>query len=114
VTNNSHFQSSLSQEVADAVSRLGEHIRIARKRRGMTLEEVASRMFVTRKTLSRLENGDPGVSLAVLASALWVLGFEKDLLEIAHPEKDPVGIYRERQRLPQRVRPSKARDDLDF
>lgn len=106
--------SSLPPEVADAVSRLGDHIRIARKRREMTLEELASRMFVTRKTLSRLENGDPGVSLVVLASALWVLGLEKDLVEIAHPEKDKVGIYRERQRLPKRVRPSKAGDDPDF
>ena len=114
MTNNSHFLSSLPQEMAEAVSRLGEHIRIARKRRRMTLEEVASRMFVTRKTLSRLEHGDPGVSLAVLASALWVLGLDKDLLEMAQPEKDKVGAYRERQRLPQRVRPSKDRDDLDF
>jgi transcriptional regulator with XRE-family HTH domain len=106
--------SSLPPEVADALSHLGQNIGIARRRRKITLEEMASRMFVTRKTLSRLENGTPGVSLAVLASALWVLGFEKDLLEIAHPEKDKVGMYRERQRLPKRVRPSKTKDDLDF
>jgi transcriptional regulator with XRE-family HTH domain len=106
--------SGLPPKVADAVSRLGDHIRIARKRREMTLEDLASRMFVTRKTLSRLENGDPGVSLAVLASALWALGFEQDIMEIAHPEKDKVGIYREQQRLPKRVRPSKTMDDLDF
>jgi transcriptional regulator with XRE-family HTH domain len=114
MANNLRSQLGLPQEVADAVSRLGDHTQIARKRRGMTLEEMASRMFVTRKTLSRLEKGDPGVSLAVLASALWVLGFEKDLLEIAHPEKDKVGIYRERQRLPKRVRHSKERADLNF
>jgi transcriptional regulator with XRE-family HTH domain len=106
--------SSLPPAVTDGVAHLGEHIRIARKRREMTLEEMASRMFVTRKTLSRLENGDPGASLGVLASALWVLGFEKDLLAIAHPEQDRVGIYRERQRLPKRVRPSKTQHDLDF
>jgi transcriptional regulator with XRE-family HTH domain len=105
--------SSLPPELADAVSRLGAHIRIARKRREMTVEALAARMFVSRKTLSRLENGDPGVSVAVLASALWVLGFEKDLFGIAHPEKDKVGQYRDRQRLPQRVRPSKT-ESLDF
>jgi DNA-binding XRE family transcriptional regulator len=42
---------------------LGEQIQIARKRRQMTLDEMSSRMFVTRKTLFRLENGLPGVSL---------------------------------------------------
>jgi transcriptional regulator with XRE-family HTH domain len=104
----------LPPETIVALSRLGDHVRIARKRRGLTLEEMASRMFVTRKTLSRLEKGDPGVSLAVLASALWVLGLDKELLEVALPEKDTVGLYRERQRLPRRVRPSKERDDLDF
>ena len=114
MTKSTQALSSLPPAVADAVSKLGAHIRIARKRRAMTMEALANRMFVTRKTLSRLENGDPGVSLAVLASALWVLGFEKDLLEIAHPEKDKVGAYRDRQRLANRVRPSKAEDDLDF
>ncbi len=107
-------QTSLPPEVAASISRLGQHISIARKRRKMTLDEMASRMFVTRKTLSRLEKGTPGVSFAVLASALWVLGFEKDLLEVAHPDKDKIGKYRERQRLPKRVRPSKTKDDLDF
>ncbi len=110
----SRSNSSLPPDAANFVSHLGKHIQIARKRRKMTLDDMASRMFVTRKTLSRLENGDPGVSVAVLASALWVLGFEKDLMEIATPEKDKVGIHLERQRLPKRVRPSKPKLDLDF
>ena len=104
----------LPPEVGQALSLLGESIRIARKRREITMAEMSSRMFVTRKTLSRLENGDPGVSLAALASALWVLGFEKDLLEVANPERDKVGIHRERRRLPQRVRSSGSKDNLDF
>jgi DNA-binding XRE family transcriptional regulator len=107
-------QDSLPPEVATIISQLGERIRIARKRRAITMEDMASRMFVTRKTLARLENGNPGVSLAVFASALWVLGLEKDLHEIAVPEHDKVGIYRERQRLPERVRSSGSKDDLDF
>ena len=107
-------QNSLPPEAATIISQLGERIRIARKRRAITMEDMASRMFVTRKTLARLENGAPGVSLAVFTSALWVLGLEKDLHEIAVPEYDKVGIFRERQRLPERVRPTKGKDDLDF
>jgi transcriptional regulator with XRE-family HTH domain len=114
MTKKTRALSGLPPEAANTLSRLGEHLRIARKRRQMTLDEMAGRTFVTRKTVSRLENGDPGVSLSVLASALWVLGFEKDFLQLAHPEKDPVGIYRERQRLPKRVRPPSPGDDLDF
>ncbi len=114
MTKNTRSLSSLPPDVTNALSRVGESIRIARKRRGMTLDGMASRMFVTRKTLARLEKGDPSVSLGVLASALWVLGMEKDLLEIALPEKDEVGNFRDRQRLPKRVRPGKPGNDLDF
>ncbi len=111
---NSRSLSGLPPEITDAISCLGDNIRTARKRRAMTLDDMASRMFVTRKTLSRLENGDPGVSMAVAASALWVLGLDKSLREIADPEQDKVGIYRERQRLPKRVRLGTPGLDLDF
>lgn len=107
-------KSSLPPEMADVISRLGERIRIARKRRGITMEEMASRMFINRKTLGRLEKGDSGISLAVFISALWVLGLDKDIMDVALPERDPVGIFHERKRLPERVRPSKNADDLDF
>ena len=103
-------QNSLPPELIHTISQLGERIRIARKRRAITMEELSSRMFVNRKTLSRLEKGDPGVSLSVFASALWALGLDKDLL----PEQDHVGIFNERKRLPTRVRASNRSDELDF
>lgn len=108
------IQGSLPPDAAIIVAQLGERIRIARKRRAITMADMASRMFVTRKTLARLENGDPGVSLAVFVSALWVLGLEKDLLQIAAPDQDQIGLYREQQRLPARVRPTKSKDELNF
>lgn len=114
MTQSVRLRESLPTETVTLISQVGERIRIARKRRAITMQDMASRMFVTRKTLARLENGDPGVSLAVFTSALWVLGLEKDLYEIALPENDKVGIYRERQRLPKRVRPAESKDDLDF
>ena len=100
--------------VRDALVRIGEHVRLARRRRGITQADMAARMFVTRKTLSRLERGERGVSLTVLASALWVLGLDRDLLDIASPDRDTVGVHREQQRLPQRVRRSRTDDHLDF
>ena len=104
----------LPREIIDVISQIGERVRVARKRRAITMKEMASRMFVNRKTLARLEKGDPGVSLAVFASALWVLGLEKDLMGVALPEQDAVGIFRERKRLPTRVRTVNRSDDLDF
>ena len=104
---------SMPPALVSAISQLGEHIRIARKRRSMTMDEMASRMYVTRKTLSRLENGEPGVSLGVFGLALWVIGLDRDLLNIAAPEQDRAGLFLERQRLPERVRRAKA-EELDF
>ena len=107
-------RNGLPQEIIDAVSQLGERIRVARKRRAITMEEMSSRMFINRKTLARLEKGDPGVSLAVFASALWVLGLDSDLMGVALPEQDEVGIFHERKRLPTRVRAAHRPDELDF
>jgi transcriptional regulator with XRE-family HTH domain len=98
-----------------AIEVLGNNIQTARKRRGWTLEEMAGSMLVTRKTLSRLESGDPSVGLSVLAAALHVLGMVNDLQSVATPENDSVGIFFERQRLPQRVRKKLInKDELDF
>ena len=98
-----------------AVKTVATHIQTARKRRGWSLEEMSGAMLVTRKTLSRLESGDPSVSLAVLAAALHALDMVDDLTQIAAPDKDTVGLFQERQRLPRRVRKKKApADELDF
>ena len=69
-------------------------------------------MFVTRKTLNRLESGDPGVSMSVLAAALLTLGLESDLEKLANPEMDNTGniIDREKYAKIQRIRQQKKID----
>ena len=76
-----------------SLKQIGEHIQLARKRRGMTMEQLAQAMLVTRKTLSRLEAGDPGISLGVLASALHALSLEDSLTALAAPETDKGGVW---------------------
>lgn len=105
----------LTLTARQAIKALGDNIQTARKRRGWTLEEMAGSMLVTRKTLSRLEAGDPAVGLSVLAAALHALGMTGNLQNIAAPGNDPVGIFSEKQRLPQRVRKKQThKDELDF
>jgi transcriptional regulator with XRE-family HTH domain len=101
-------------QISEAIVRIGERIRLARTRRGITQSEMAERMFVTRKTLSRLERGEPGISQSVLASALWVLGLDGGLQALADPAHDIIGLRREQQRNPKRVRRAKRDDTLDF
>ncbi|TWJ18806.1 helix-turn-helix domain-containing protein [Geobacter argillaceus] len=115
MTRNSLGKEGLPLQAQQAIEVVGKNIQTARKRRGWSLEEMAGSMLVTRKTLSRLEAGDPSVGLTVLAVALHVLDMTSDLKKVAAPENDAIGIFNERQRLPQRVRKKQTpADKLDF
>jgi transcriptional regulator with XRE-family HTH domain len=71
---------------------------------------VAERAFVSRGTLARVERGEPGVSLGIYATVLFVFGMADRVGELADSGKDPVGLALEDERLPRRVRmPGKAR-----
>lgn len=76
---------------------LGEHIRIARKRRKETLAAYAARMDVSIPTLRKVEAGDPSVSIAAYATALWIIGRVHLLSEIAAPETDETALLQELQ-----------------
>lgn len=105
--------SSLPEEVRAALARLGENLKTARKRRRISETRMADLTLVSRDTLRRLEAGSEGVSLGVLANALWVLGLDPDLVKMADPAQDLHGQSLEKMRLPQRIR-EKKRGDLDF
>jgi transcriptional regulator with XRE-family HTH domain len=68
---------------------LGENIRLARLRRKLSTEMVAERAHLSRSTLWGLERGEANVSIHSLLQVLSVLGFEKELAELA--AQDPLG-----------------------
>lgn len=95
----------MSQDaVFQALAKLGENLRIARKRRGLRIADLAQAAGCSQDTLRRLENGDPGVSLGVLARVLEALGRAQELASMMDAEKDSDGLKAEVQRLPLRVR----------
>ncbi|MDP1993370.1 MAG: helix-turn-helix transcriptional regulator [Syntrophales bacterium] len=103
----------LPSKMDEEMRRLGADIRLARQRRNMTQQMMAESMFVTAKTVRRVEAGDPGVSLGVYAAALFVLGFMGRLAKLAAPEMDTWGNWQQRKKAPKRVRTPKD-DELDF
>jgi len=111
----SRATAALPVSVAKEVEILGKDIATARTRRRIPQRLFAERMMVTPQTVQRLEHGDPGVSIGVLATALWVLGMNDRLSEIASPARDTVGTSEEIRRHPRRVRvPPPSKPDLDF
>ena len=86
------------------IVKLGENLRIARKRRGLRIVDLAQAAGCSQDTLRRLESGDPGVSLGVLARVAAAIGCAQELASLMDAAKDFGGLKGDMQRLPQRVR----------
>ena len=87
-----------------ALRKLGRDLALARRKRGISTSDMASRLFVSRDTLWRLERGDPAVSTGTLATATFILKLHDRLADLAAPATDKLGLSLDEQRLPQRIR----------
>lgn len=96
--------------------KLGNNIKIARKRRKLSIQVLAERMMVSPPTVSELEKGNPRVSLGIFIQALSALGLERGFSEIIAPEADKVGMGLEVRRHMGSRSPKKgsSEKDLDF
>ena len=90
--------------VRRALAKLGHDIRSARLRRRIATTIMAERAFITRPTLRKVERGDPGVSLGIYATIMFVLGLTPRVADLADTRADDVGLQLEEERLPQRIR----------
>lgn len=90
--------------VAKSIGMLGESIATARRARRISTQDFAERMGVSRMTLHRLENGDPGCSIHTIASALHVLGMLEQLTLLANVGRDMTALAIMQSDLPQRIR----------
>ena len=100
-------KTTLPARVKRAIAKLGADISVARRRRGISHALMAERAFISPRTLVRAEKGDPGVSMAVYASLLFVLDMTDHLGALADPAQDTVGLALEEERLPKRIRQPK-------
>ncbi len=106
----------LSVEAREELRRLGGHLRVARERRGLSAAELARRAGVDRRTLARLEAGDPTVSVGLLLQALDLLNLARGFAEVVAPEHDvEAALEAVRQiRRGKRRAPSIGDDEVDF
>jgi transcriptional regulator with XRE-family HTH domain len=74
---------SLLPALARILGHFGERLKAARLRRRFSADMVAQRAGIARATLSRMEQGDPGVSFGNYARAMQVLRLEQDLNRLA-------------------------------
>lgn len=65
------------------LSQVGEQIKLARLRRGLSIELVAERAGISRQSVSAVEKGNPSVSFGIYVNVLMALGLQGDILLIA-------------------------------
>ena len=94
----------IATPVTKALHKLGEDIYDARRRRNITMALMAERAGINVITLSKIEKGNPGVSIGGYASVLFVLGMINRLRDIADAGHDLTGQMLVNERLPKRVR----------
>ena len=64
--------------------------------------------MISRPTLTRVEQGDAGVSLGGYARVLFVLGMTERMAEIADVAHDRLGLEMDRKALPKRIHSPKT------
>ena len=71
------------QKHQEIMERLGENIKLARKRRKLTTVQVSERADIDRTTLYKIEKGSSKVSIGAYFNVLRVLGLQDDFLKLA-------------------------------
>lgn len=91
-----------------AITKLGEDVSRARRRRRFSRASLAERSGISEATLKRLEGGDGAVGLENLARTLYVLGELGRLERLLDAASDELGIQLADEQLPKRVRARKS------
>ena len=90
--------------VERAITKLGNDLALARRRRYISQESLATRIGASVSTIKRMEKGDMRVPLHFIARALHVFGELGLLASLIDTAKDEIGLTLVDEQLPQRVR----------
>jgi transcriptional regulator with XRE-family HTH domain len=103
----SNATSTLPRVARHALTKFGEDITIARKKRRISTVSMAERAFLSRNTYHKIERGDPTVSIGAYATVLAILGLADGVGDLADRRIDTLGLNIEEERLPKRIVPKK-------
>ena len=106
----------LTAETKIELQETGRLLAIARKQRGMSIQDLSARIGTDRRTLSQLEKGNPSVSLGIFFQALSALNLLRGIEEIIRPENDIEGVGATIRRIRSKKGPKKiiSEKEVDF
>ena len=79
---------NLPPATQSALHKLGADLAVARLRRRESLRSWSKRLGVSVRTLQRLEAGEAQVSIGIVAKALWLIGRDGQIAQLAAPGED--------------------------
>lgn len=87
---------------------MGEQLKTWRLLLGLSAKQVSERAGINVATLSRLENGNPGINYSTFLEVIRSLGLAHSLENARDPWESDLGRARPRLRLPKRIREDQA------
>ncbi len=99
--------------VEKALKTLGANLRLARVRRGFTMQHAADKIGTGVRAVADAEHGKVSTSVSVYVALLWLFGLMADFELLANPERDSEGSQLARRKEPARAARSGALDN-DF
>jgi len=93
--------------VKRTLKKLGADLADARKRRRISTSTMAQRAMISRTTLVKVEKGEPGVSIGVIATVIFILGMTDRLADLVDASHDRLGLDLESEKLPKRISSSR-------
>lgn len=98
---------TLPRSARNTLTKLGEDIAVARKKRRISTVSMAERAFISRNTLYKLERGDPTVSIGIYATVLSILNLVEKLGDVAERSQDELGLDIDEDNLPEKIKLTK-------
>ena len=98
--------------VQRAIEKLGNDLALARRRRHISQQSLATRIGASVSTVKRMEKGDMRVPLHFIARSLYVFGELDRLASLLDSANDEIGLTLADEALPKRIR-SKTRHPAD-
>lgn len=105
---------SYSRVTKQALSILGKLIKVSRVERGLTAADLAERAGVTRKTLRRIEYGEPGPEIGTVFEVASLVGVRLFPHDERTLQMHNALLEEKLTLLPKSVRPSGKEVDDDF
>lgn len=91
MTRKNQLYESPPYAVEAALKTLGAHLRTARLRRNLTIQDVAEKIGTGPRAIADAEKGKVSTGIGISIALLWVYGLEDNVYDLADPVKDEKG-----------------------